>query len=58
MEDANGRLFVSKISIPTFGGIEKNSTAMKDEEWKVLDRKALGMIRLSLVASMDFNISK
>jgi hypothetical protein len=32
--------------------------AMKDEEWKVLDRKALGMIRLSLAASVAFNISK
>jgi hypothetical protein len=26
------------------GGIEKNSTAMKDEEWELHDRKALGMI--------------
>jgi hypothetical protein len=31
---------------------------MKDEEWEVLDRKALGMIRLSLAASVAFNISK
>jgi hypothetical protein len=31
---------------------------MKDEEWKVLDRKALGTIRLSLAASVAFNISK
>jgi hypothetical protein len=29
---------------------------MKDEEWEVLDRKALGTILLSLEASMDFNI--
>jgi hypothetical protein len=40
------------------GGIEKKPTAMKDEKWKVLEKKALGMIRMSLVASMDFNISK
>jgi ATP adenylyltransferase/5',5'''-P-1,P-4-tetraphosphate phosphorylase II len=40
------------------GGIEKNLTAKKDEEWEVLDRKALGTIRLSLVTSIDFNISK
>jgi hypothetical protein len=31
---------------------------MKDEEWEVLDRKALGMMRLSLELSVDFNISK
>ena len=31
---------------------------MKDEEWEVLDKKALGMIRLSLAASVAFNISK
>ena len=31
---------------------------MKDEEWEVLDRKALGTIRLLLHSSMDFNISK
>jgi hypothetical protein len=30
----------------------------KDEEWEVLERNALGMIRLSLTMSMDFNISK
>jgi hypothetical protein len=40
------------------GGIEKKSTAMKDKEWEVLDRKALGTIRLSLEASVAFNISK
>ena len=31
---------------------------MKDEEWEIIDRKALGMIRLSLAASVAFNISK
>ena len=31
---------------------------MKDEEWEILNRKALGTIRLSLAASMAFNISK
>jgi hypothetical protein len=31
---------------------------MKDEEWEVLDRKALGMIQLSLATSVAFNISK
>jgi hypothetical protein len=33
-------------------------TAMKDEEWEVLDRNALGTIRLILATSMDFNILK
>ena len=31
---------------------------MKDEYWEVLDRKALGTIRLCLASSMAFNISK
>ena len=31
---------------------------MKDEEWEVLDRKALGTIRLCLDSSVAFNISK
>ena len=32
--------------------------SMTDEEWEILDRKALGTIRLCLVASVAFNISK
>jgi hypothetical protein len=40
------------------GRIAKKPMATKDEEWEILDRKALGMIRLSLEASVDFNISK
>jgi hypothetical protein len=31
---------------------------MKDEEWEIIDIKALGMIWLSLVVSVAFNISK
>jgi hypothetical protein len=31
---------------------------MKDEEWEILDRKALGTIRLSLATSVAFNILK
>jgi hypothetical protein len=38
--------------------VEKKSTAMKDEEWEIPDRKALGMIRLSLAMLVAFNISK
>jgi hypothetical protein len=40
------------------GGIAKKPTTMKDEELEVLNRKELGTIRLSLEASMAFNISK
>jgi hypothetical protein len=40
------------------GKITKKLMAIKDKEWEFLDRKALGMIRLSLALSMDFNISK
>jgi hypothetical protein len=50
--------FYQKDLFLPLGGIEKNPMAMKDEEWEVLDIKALGMIQLSLAASMDFNISK
>ena len=40
------------------GGKSKQSVAMKDEKWEVLDRKALGTIRLCLASSVAFNISK
>ena len=40
------------------GRIAKKPATMKDEEWEVIDRKTLGTIRLSLVASIAFNISK
>jgi hypothetical protein len=42
----------------SLGRKSKQPTSMKDEEWDILDRKALGMIQLCLEASMDFNISK
>jgi hypothetical protein len=45
MEDAYGRLFISEGSIPTIGWNSKEVLmTMKDEEWEVLDRKALGTI--------------
>jgi hypothetical protein len=50
-------LYQKDIFLP-FGGVEKKSMSMKDEEWEILDRKALGMIWLSLAASVAFNISK
>ena len=40
------------------GGKAKQPVTMKDEEWEVLDRKALGTIWMHLALSMDFNISK
>jgi hypothetical protein len=38
--------------------VAKKPTTMKDEEWEILDIKALGTIHLSLVALVAFNISK
>jgi hypothetical protein len=40
------------------GGVAKKSTTMKDKELEIPDRKALGTIRLSLAASVAFNILK
>ena len=54
MEDC---LYQKDLVLP-LGGIKKKSTTMEDEEWEVLDRKALGMIWMSLATSVDFNISK
>jgi hypothetical protein len=42
-------LYQKDLFLP-LGGIAKKLTTMKDEEWEVLDRKALGTIRLSLEA--------
>jgi hypothetical protein len=50
-------LYQKDIFLP-LGGIAKNLTAMKDEEWEILDRKSLEMIRLSLATSVAFNILK
>jgi hypothetical protein len=36
-------LYQKDLFLP-LGQIENNMTTMKDEEWEVLDRKALGMI--------------
>jgi hypothetical protein len=40
------------------GGIENKLMVIKDEEWEVLDRKALGTIWLSLVVLVAINILK
>jgi hypothetical protein len=50
-------LYQKDLFLP-LGGIAKKPMATKDEEWEILDRKALGTIRLSLAASVAFNISK
>jgi hypothetical protein len=50
-------LYHKDLFLP-LGRIAKKLAAKKDEEWEILDRKALGTIRLSLVASVAFNISK
>ena len=39
-------------------GKKKKPAAMTDVEWNILDRKALGTVRLCLVASVAFNILK
>ena len=50
-------LYPKYVYLP-LGVKTKKSTTMKDEEWEVLDRKALGTIRFYLYSSMAFNISK
>jgi hypothetical protein len=42
-------LYQKDLFLP-LSGVAKKPTAMKDEEWEILDRKALGMIWLSLAA--------
>ena len=42
-------LYQKDLYLP-LGGKEKQSAAMKDEEWEVFDRKALGTIRLCLAS--------
>jgi hypothetical protein len=50
-------LYQKDLFLP-LSGVAKKLAAMKDEEWEILDRKALGTIRLSLAALVAFNISK
>jgi hypothetical protein len=40
-------IYIRRIYFLPLGGITKKLTAMKDEEWEVLDRKALGTIWMS-----------
>ena len=50
-------LYQKDLYLP-LGGKEKQPVTMKDEELEVLDKKALGAIRLCLDSSVAFNISK
>jgi hypothetical protein len=50
-------LYHKDLFLP-LGRITKKSMATRDEELEVLDKKALGTIRLSLAASVAFNIYK
>ena len=50
-------LYQKDLYLP-LGEKAKHLTAMKDEEWEVLDRKALGTIRLFLASPVAFNILK
>ena len=36
----------------------KKPETMKDDDWKLLDRQALGVVRLTLSRNVDFNIVK
>ena len=50
-------LYQKYLYLP-LSGKTKKSTAMTNEEWNILDRKALGTVRLCLPVSVAFNISK
>ncbi len=50
-------LYQKDLYLP-LGGKAKMPTGMTDEEWNLLDRKALGTIWLCLAASIAFKISK
>jgi hypothetical protein len=50
-------LYHKNLFLP-LGEITKKPVATKDKEWEILDRKALGMIQMSLAMSVAFNISK
>ena len=45
-----------KYLLLSLGEKRKQPTTMKDEEWGVLDKKELEIIRLCLASSGDFNI--
>jgi len=48
-------LYQKKLHQPL---IEKKPDSMKDDEWNLLDRQALGVVRLTLSRNVAFNIAK
>eukprot|EP00253_Pinus_taeda_P002281 PITA_02281 len=50
-------LYQKDLYLP-LGGKTKMPTSMTDEEWNLLNRKALGTVRMCLAALVTFNISK
>ena len=50
-------LYQKYLYLP-LSGKTKKSMVMTDAEWDILNRKALGTVRLCLAASVAFNISK
>ena len=58
MEDANGRLSLSEGFMEATERKTKNQGSMSNAELDILDRKALGSIRLCLAPSVQFIIIK
>ena len=58
MEAANGRLSLSEGFMDPLEGKTKNQGSMSNDEWDLLDKKALGSIQLCLAPSVAFNITK
>jgi hypothetical protein len=54
LEDANRGLFVSEETTLTLAGEEPDS--VKPEDWDLLDRQALGVVRLSLAKNVAYNV--
>ena len=52
------KIIISEDLYLPLSGKTKKLTTMTDEKWNILDRKELGAIRLCLVSSVAFNISK
>ena len=48
-------LYQKDLYLP-LSGKTKKPTTMTDAKWNILDRKALGTVRLCLAASVAFNI--
>ena len=50
-------LYRKDLYLP-LGGLEKKRANMIEDAWEVLDRKALGTIRLCLASTVAFNITE